>query len=257
MRAAEPTAKPAAEPGSSRATTMRRLNFIALFVFLAALVWVFTWKSPTTLAVRGRMMSVFSPFVRTGASVQDVGAGNVARRGKSPSELAEENVRLQPAGRGTANLFRGIRAAQKRERRIPADARICAQPSAQGRAGAHSHPQFGDSGRRRPSSTAGLRDGLASDLPVRTAEGLVGKVVEVWSRESQVIFITDEACKVAVQHRRESGPGDSQRHARDFRADAGLADQRFCRVRPTCPSAPRYTLPAREASFRPGSWSAR
>jgi rod shape-determining protein MreC len=45
----------------------------------------------------------------------------------------------------------------------------------------------------------GLADNLAPDLPVRTAEGLVGKIVHLYDRESEVLFITDETCKVAVR----------------------------------------------------------
>ena len=45
---------------------------------------------------------------------------------------------------------------------------------------------------------AGTRDGVIGNLPVLTADGLVGRVGEVSYTESQVILLGDPACRVAA-----------------------------------------------------------
>ncbi len=45
----------------------------------------------------------------------------------------------------------------------------------------------------------GRRDGLRPDLPVRTAEGLVGRVAEVAEMRSRVVLLGDPNCKVAAR----------------------------------------------------------
>jgi rod shape-determining protein MreC len=44
----------------------------------------------------------------------------------------------------------------------------------------------------------GSRDGVTENLPVLTAEGLVGRVVSVWPTHSQVVLIGDPNCKVSA-----------------------------------------------------------
>lgn len=53
----------------------------------------------------------------------------------------------------------------------------------------------------------GSRDGLVVDLPVITADGLVGRVSEVGAARSQVVLIGDPNCRVSVliQETREHG----------------------------------------------------
>jgi len=176
---------------------MRRINFIFLFAFLAALVWVFTFNRSTTVAIKSRVMSIFSPFIRGGAAVQESVQG-VVRDEKSPAELAEENVRMRRQVeelRIFSDEYARLKGENDEFRRMLGFARTHPLKVVPARILSRNSAIW--------SQTAiidrGLRDGLASDLPVRTAEGLVGKVVEVWSRESQVLFITDEACRVAVQ----------------------------------------------------------
>jgi rod shape-determining protein MreC len=176
---------------------MRRFNFVALMVFLAALVWVFTWENATTLAIKSKVMSIFSPFIRTGASVQET-IENVAEKRKSPSELAEANTRLLRQVE-ELKIYREEYDTLKREND---DLRRMLDFS-------RGHPLRLVPARLLTRNSAtwwntatidrGLQDGLASELPVRTDEGLVGKVVQVSSRESEVLFITDETCKVAVK----------------------------------------------------------
>jgi rod shape-determining protein MreC len=176
---------------------MRRFNIIALLVFLGALVWVFTWKTPAAIAAKTRVMNVFSPFIRTGASVQR-GVGALAQPKQSPSQLLAENTELKlEADRQrimTEEYDRVLKENNEFRRMLDF---------------ARSHPLKLTTARilTRNSATywssatldRGMNDELAPDLAVRTAEGLVGKLVHLWRRESEVLFITDESCKVAVK----------------------------------------------------------
>lgn len=176
---------------------MRQLNIVALLIFLGAVGWVFTWKTPATLKVKERVMNVFSPFMRTGAAVQE-GVGRLGAPARSPSELAAENTELrQQVGRQQIMLeeYDSV-VRENNELRGMLDF-------------SKSHPLRLTTARILTRNTAtywstavidrGLSDSLATDLPVRTAEGLVGKLVHSYDRESEVLFITDETCKVAVR----------------------------------------------------------
>ncbi len=176
---------------------MRQLNIVALLLFLGAVGWVFSWPGPAALTVKERVMNVFSPFMRTGAAVQE-GVTRFGSPERTPSELAQEITELrQQAGRQQImleeydavlrenNELRTMLAFAKNHPLRLTTARILSRNSA------------------TYWSTAvidrGLADNLAADLPVRTAEGLVGKIVHLFERESEILFITDETCKVSVR----------------------------------------------------------
>jgi rod shape-determining protein MreC len=176
---------------------MRQLNIAALLIFLGAVGWVFSWKGPAALAVKERVMNVFSPFMRTGAAVQE-GVARLGTPDRPPAELAAENAELrQQVGRQQIMLEEyDTVLRENNELRTMLDF-------------ARNHPLRLTTARILTRNTAtywstavinrGLTDNLAADLPVRTAEGLVGKIVHLYQRESEVLFITDETCKVAVR----------------------------------------------------------
>jgi rod shape-determining protein MreC len=176
---------------------MRHLNIIALLAFLGSLVWVFTWKTPSAIAAKTRVMNVFSPFIRTGAAAQR-GLGAAVEPDRTPGELLAENTALKVEVQRQRILLEEFDRVQKENndfRRMLDFAR--------------SHPLRLTTARilTRNSATywssatldRGMSDELAPDLAVRTAEGLVGKLVHLWRHESEVLFITDESCKVAVK----------------------------------------------------------
>jgi rod shape-determining protein MreC len=73
---------------------MRRLNVLALLIFIGALVWVFVLPRETTQSIQRTIGSWFSPFTRTGAKVQDAIVG-ATEEVKSPQQLLVENKQLQ------------------------------------------------------------------------------------------------------------------------------------------------------------------
>jgi len=176
---------------------MRQLNIVALLIFLGAVGWVFSWKGPAALAVKERVMNVFSPFMRTGAAVQE-SVASLSAPARLPSEVAAENAALR------------LEVERLRIRGEAYDDKVRENNELRGMLGfAESHPVRLTTARILTRNTAtywstamidrGTADNLAPDLPVRTAEGLVGKIVHLYDRESEILFITDETCKAAVR----------------------------------------------------------
>jgi len=176
---------------------MRQLNIAALIVFLGAVGWVFSWQSSAALAVKERVMNVFSPFMRTGAALRE-GAAGLATPSRTPAELAAEitELRLQ-LGRQQITLeeYDAVVRENNELRTMLGFAKTHPLRLTTARILTRNTPTYW--------STAiidrGMADDLAPDLPVRTAEGLVGKIVRLNDHESEVLFITDETCKVAVR----------------------------------------------------------
>ncbi len=176
---------------------MRRFNIFALLLFLGAMAWVFTWKTPAVVAFKTKVMNVFSPFIRTGAQVQQA-VENVSQPTRDPAELAAENTRLAlEVDRQRVMLEDYDRVqAENNELRQMLDF-------------SKSHPLPLITARILTRNTAtwwntatidrGFDDGLATDSAVRTAQGLVGKIVWVQKNTAEILLITDETCQVAVR----------------------------------------------------------
>ncbi len=67
----------------------------------------------------------------------------------------------------------------------------------------------------------GSRDGLKPDLPVLSADGLVGKTAEVGLTTAEVVFVGDPKCRVAVVVR------ETAEHGVLSSASAGVLDHRL------------------------------
>jgi len=176
---------------------MRQLNIMALLIFLGVVGWIFSWKEPAALAVKERVMSAFSPFMRAGASAQETIA-SLNSPARTPTELATENVALRLESERQKIM------GEEYDRVVRENNELRAMLDF-----AKNHPLHLTTARILTRNTAtywstavidrGLAHNLAPDLPVRTAQGLVGKIVHLYDRESEVLFITDETCKVAVR----------------------------------------------------------
>jgi len=170
---------------------------MALAAFLVALVWVFTWKTPTTLAIKARVMSIFSPFIRTGASVRQ-SIEKSTQPDRPAAELAAELGQLKlEVDRQSIMLEEYDRVLKENNelRRMLDFSRSHSLPLTTARILTRNSATWWNTA----TIDRGLQDGLAPELAVRTAEGLAGKVVSIVQREAEVLFITDETCKVAVK----------------------------------------------------------
>src|SRR4051812_42045088 len=176
---------------------MKKGNLIALVLFLAAVVMVFTLKIPQTRAIQTWVMGVLSPFVRGSAEaerqVKAVTAGpqDAAALQAANERLEKEVEKLRiiaqryDAALEENNKFRAMLAyRQKTDFKLTA-ARVL----------------------RRSASNwwntiivdKGAEDGVATDFPVITDIGLVGKTGKVAAHTAEVILLTDEECRVAAR----------------------------------------------------------
>ncbi|MBP7950262.1 MAG: rod shape-determining protein MreC [Verrucomicrobiales bacterium] len=187
---------------------MRRINVLALLLFLAALVWVFFFPDEKTQAIQRTVGSWFSPFTRTGAKVQDALSG-VAEEDKNPEQLRTENQALRVE-------VDQLRIQQR-------DYEGLKEENATLRALLDFRKRFGlllipaEIINRRQSAwyrealiDKGLKHQVLEQTPVITAvrvtdgnverfePALVGKVGRAEDNSATVVFVTDENCRVAA-----------------------------------------------------------
>ena len=182
---------------------MRRFNLIALAAFIAALVWVFMFDTAATRNIQNRVSAIFAPFKKTGAGVQDAITGASDEK-RTPEQLREENARLAIEN-AELKIYRGqVEQMQDEVKRLNdllkfeqrtdlalIPARIIVRKTSAWYRGATI-----DKGRRQ-----GVQDGSPIILPTgpEGRASLVGRVARAAENESEILFITDELCKVAGQ----------------------------------------------------------
>ncbi len=182
---------------------MRRFNLIALAAFIAALVWVFTFDNAATRNIQNRVGAIFAPFKKTGAGVQDAITG-VSDEKRTPAELRDENLRLAMEN-AELKIYRGqVQQLQDEVRRLQdllkfdrqtdlslIPAKIIVRKTSAWYRGATI-----DKGWRQ-----GVQDGSPIILPTgpEGRASLVGRIARAGENESEILFITDEQCKVAGQ----------------------------------------------------------
>lgn len=182
---------------------MRRFNLIALAAFLAALVWVFTFDNAATRNIQNRVSAIFAPFKKTGAGVQDAltGAGEESR---TPAELRAENLRLSLEN-AELKIHRGrVEQLQDEIRRLQ-DLLNFDRQSELALIPAKIIVRKTSAWYRGATIDKGWRQGVQDGSPIILPTGpegrasLVGRIARAAENESEILFITDELCKVAGQ----------------------------------------------------------
>ncbi len=176
---------------------MRRFNLFALLIFLGALVWVFTFDTPTTRGIQGRVMAFFSPFTRAGAAVQE----RVADSHEVTPEAAVlkiENERLTLENERLKIVDQQLAEARAQLGQLQALFKFNQQSNYQLTA-ARVMVRKNSAWFRQATIDKGALQGLSAGSPVIVPEGLVGRVVKVGPEESEILLVTDELCKVAAQ----------------------------------------------------------
>jgi rod shape-determining protein MreC len=201
---------------------MKKLNILALMVFLAAVVCVFTLKSRTTLEIQTRLMALLSPFIHSSTVIEE-SVRNTTAPDIDPVELRQDNARLQIE----VEKLRII--AQKYSQALEEINQLRGQLQFK-----KSSPMNMTAARvvRRVSTSwwntliidKGLLDGLATDTPVITSEGLIGKTGKMAPHMAEVILLTDETCHVSakVDGTLEQGILSGERGGLDLRPDLRL-----------------------------------
>lgn len=176
---------------------MRRFNLFALLVFVGALVWVFTFDTPTTRNLQSRIMALFSPFTRAGAGVQE----KISESRDVPPEAAAlklENERLALENDRLKLVDQQLSEARSQLDQLNALFKFNRQSTYELTA-ARIIVRKNSAWFRQATIDKGSRQGVSTGSPVIVPEGLVGRVVKVGPDESEILFVTDELCKVAAQ----------------------------------------------------------
>lgn len=184
-----------ARPGWSR-----RAQYGLFFSFLAAIAGLLiglgllalSLVAPSAYAgVRGAALDVTAPVTGAMRSVTETvaglftGAGNYWDAARQNAELKEENLKL----RRQSIQARAIRQENAQLKAALALREKSVVAVATGRIVGSSI----ESQRRFAVITAGSGDGVAIGMPVRSADGLVGRVIDVGALASRVLLVSDRS----------------------------------------------------------------
>ena len=189
-----------AAPAGPRPGWSRRAQYSLFFGFIAAvaglivgvIMLVLSLVAPASYAaVRGAALDATSPV--TGA-LSEVGAtvGGLASGAGDYWDAANQNAKLK---RERAALRRQLLRAQaiaQENRQLKAALGLRERSRTAVAAGRIVGSSF-QSPRRFAVLSVGRRDGVAVGMPVRTADGLVGRVVDAGSIASRVLLVSDRS----------------------------------------------------------------
>lgn len=176
---------------------MRKLNLLAVALFLASLAAVFLLNTPTTRLIQQRVLAVFAPFIHSSAA-----AGSVIEAVSAPSadpvEMAAQNAQLRMENQRLRII------AQKYNQLVDENSHLRKVLEFKG-----SSPFKMTAARviKRSSATwwntliidKGSLDGIGTDSPVITEQGLVGKTGKLAPHMAEVLLLTDEMCSVSAK----------------------------------------------------------
>ena len=175
---------------------MRRQHYIALVVVIVLTIVVLKLPPRAATQFKLAISSFFLPLFGLASSSEKIAgtAGNavVPRKDllKQNEQLRRENAEMKVQLQRQAEFerenerLRGMLAFEKRMRWNIKPAHVIARDPA--------------NWWRNVRIDRGKRDGLRADLPVLTADGLVGRVSEVSETHSRVVLIGDASCPVAA-----------------------------------------------------------
>lgn len=176
---------------------MKKINLLALVVFVVGLAWVFTLDDEARSRIHSRILGWFTPtFKAQSAMAGDPDVAADAER--DPGELAQENAGLR---RDIAEL----KVYRERSARLESEVnRLSSMLGFMQKAQDQLVPARVIN---RTSSNwwsslvidKGEEDGILPDLPVRNEVGIIGKTAQVSARSAKVILLTDEQCRVAAR----------------------------------------------------------
>lgn len=201
---------------------MKKLNILALLIFVAGLVAVFTFDTATTRQIQARVMSLLSPFIHSSAAVEQAAESAVAPQ-INPAEMKRENDEQR------VQLERLRIIQQKYNQIIEENAKLRQLIEFK-----QSAPFKMTAAKviRRSSSTwwnsliidKGSLDGIGTDSPVITSVGLVGKTSTLAPHMAKVILLTDEMCRVSakIEGTRDQGILVGERAALEVRPELHL-----------------------------------
>lgn len=184
---------------------MRRYNILAAAILVVIVAGLFAMSPRNTAKLQSAFLGVIAPFLKTGSTMQKQfiafreGLKTLEQLEQDNKLLYVENKELKAVNQTLRDLEQENnklrRALDYRERSIfkLVPARIVARDAS--------------TWWNTVKIDRGFADGIETDMPVLTDEGLVGKTTTVAKHIATVVLIADESCKVSakVEGSREQG----------------------------------------------------
>lgn len=178
---------------------MRQFNFIALFVFLAALVWVFFLAPESAASLRSTFLGLFSPVTKVAGAVQ--GEGDPADS-RTREELLKEVTLLEDEVFKLRFRQRDYLELEKENARLRDDLAFKENRRYNLTIPAQVIKRNRTSWWSTVTINRGTRHQVTKDLPVINRDhAVVGKIIPNGLTEdtAEVLLLTDEQCQIAAR----------------------------------------------------------
>src|SRR3981081_782169 len=184
---------------------MSRTSIIALLVFGAVLGYLLSFGPDSTRKFQAGVYQLIAPFLTSGSGIQKQ-ITSVRTGLKSLEELERDNTSLRVENRQLKATNQALRDVEHEVNRLR-HALNYRERSIFKLVPAEIVTRDSSTWWRTVTINRGKEDGVESDMPVVTDEGLVGKTTTVSANISVVLLVSDENCRVAasVEGTREQG----------------------------------------------------
>ena len=184
---------------------MSRTNIIALLIFGAVLAYFLSFGPDMTQKFKAGVYQLLGPFLTSGSGLKKQ-ITSVRSGLKSLDQLEHENAALQVENRELRATNQGLRDVEHEVNRLR-HALNYRERSVFKLIAAEIIARDSSTWWRTVTINRGRRDGLETDMPVVTDEGLIGKTTTVSDAISIVLLVSDESCRVAasIEGSREQG----------------------------------------------------
>jgi rod shape-determining protein MreC len=184
---------------------MSRTSIVALVIFVAIIGYFLSFGAEGTRKVQAGFYQLISPFLTSGSGLEKQ-ITSVRTGLKTLEELERDNNALRVENRSLRATNEALRDVEQEVNRLR-KALEYRQRSDFKLVPAEVIARDSSTWWRTVTINRGKDDGLDSDMPVLTDEGLVGKTTTVSKNISVVLLISDENCRVAasVEGSREQG----------------------------------------------------
>ncbi len=191
--------------GLQAAMGMSRTNIIALLIFGAILGYFLSFGPNTTQKFKAGVYQLLAPFLTSGSGLKKQ-ITSVRTGLKSLDQLEHENAALQVENRELRATNQSLRDVEHEVNRLR-HALNYRERSVFKLIAAEMVARDSSTWWRTVTINRGRRDGIETDMPVVTDEGLIGKTTSVSDVISVVLLVSDENCRVAasVEGSREQG----------------------------------------------------
>ena len=201
---------------------MKKLNILALLLFVAAVASIFTLDTPSTRYLQSKVMGLLSPFIRSSATLEENLVEAVASP-DDPREVQREIERLRVE-------VEGLRiGAQKHAQTLAENNKFrelieFKQASPFKMTAARVIKRVSTTWWNTMIIDKGSLDGIGTDSPVISAVGLIGKTGKLAPHMTEIILLTDEMCRVSakIEGSIEQGIIAGERAGLDMRPDLRL-----------------------------------